>query len=108
MPTRTVYSWSWLTAGTLVVYFVCLGWLFRWSRRELPDAFAAMGEPGFLTNNTIKGNFRLLQFLFCFRYLGFANTKLTLLCIATKISLVCGVYLIFAQPLYFSFSSTHP
>ena len=106
MPTRTVYSWSWATAGTLVAYFVCVGWLFSWTRRELPEAFRAMGEPGFISNNNLRSNWRMCKFLFGFQYLQYSSTKLNLLCIATKVSLLAGMYLIFTRPLYFSISST--
>lgn len=53
-----------LVFAGVIVWFVMVSSLFRRLRRDHPEKFRTMGEPGLFLNNTPRTNWTFIRFLF--------------------------------------------
>lgn len=89
-----------------MIYLAFLAWFFSWAKRRAPEAFAEMGEPGFIRNNNPATTWKFLRFLFGFGYLKYEVIELSFACFVLKILLLTSIYLVVSKPLYFNMTVT--
>lgn len=98
------YEWSWTTAAFLLLTGISTWAVRSRLRTKHPENFCVLG----LSNGGWQGgaNWELIKWLFTLRYFSLHDQPLTMLCLATKFIWLATIYLLFAAPIYFEYSTT--
>jgi hypothetical protein len=97
------YAFSWYTLGAIIVYFALAVAVYRHIRAHHPDLHERFG--GHRIWFSAPDQLRFFGFLFGFRYFEEHDTTLSILAVLMQIACVVALYLIFAQPIYYSWHS---
>jgi hypothetical protein len=103
MVATTQYAFSWYTFGAVAVYFVFAIAVYRHIRDHHPELHERFG--GHRVWFSMPDQLRFFGFLFGFRYFHEHDTTLSILASLMYLVGVIAAYLIFAQPIYFSWHS---
>jgi hypothetical protein len=99
----TEYAFSWYTLGAMLVYLACTVAVYRHIRDHHPELHERFG--GHRIWFSAPDQLRFFGFLFGFRYFEEHDITLTILALLMQVTFVIAMYLIFAQPIYYSWHS---
>jgi hypothetical protein len=99
----TEYAFSWCTLTAMLVYFAFAVAVYRRIRDHHPELHQRFG--GHRIWFSAPDQIRFFGFLFGFRYLEEHDTTLTILALLMQVTCVIAIYLLFAQPIYWSWHS---
>ena len=96
----TEYVFSWYTLAAIVIYFVFTLAVYRRIRSHHPELYERFGRHRIWF--CMPDQWRFFGFLFGFRYFQEHDTTLSILALLMQLTLLIALYLVFAQPIYFS------
>ncbi len=92
-------NFSWITLFFFTSYFAFLYLLVSHIKSVHLDLYESFG--GKRIWFSALDQMKFFKFIFAFNYLKVGDRKLTALAISTKMILLCAVYFLFTQPIYF-------
>ena len=99
----TEYAFSWYTLVAVVVYFAFAVAVYHRIRDNHPELYERFGRHRIWFS--APDQIRFFGFLFGFRYFQEHDICLSVLALFMQVTMLITVYLLFAQPIYFSWHS---
>jgi len=99
----TEYAFSWYTLTAIALYFAFAVAVYRRIRSHHPELYERFGRHRIWFS--MPDQLRFFGFLFGFRYFHEHDVTLSIFALLMQVTFVIGAYLVFAQPIYFSWHS---
>ncbi len=99
----TEYAFSWYTLSAMIVYFALAVSVYRRIRDHHHELHERFG--GHRVWFSASDQLRFFGFLFGFRYLEEHDATLSILALLMQAACLVTLYLVFAQPIYYSWHS---
>ena len=103
MVATTEYAFSWYSLASVIVYFIFAVAVYRRIRDRHPDLHERFGCHRVWFS--MPDQLHFFGFLFGFRYLEEHDTVLSILALLMQVAGIVTIYLMFAQPIYYSWHS---